>query len=175
MFHKAIILSACILTDSIFAQHTQNWPLRLAQALGYAGSEEDKDVLEFLQQADPVRIAEEQQKIIKPEDKVFLAFTPHAEPYITDTTFIAQSPIGLLEKAWSKDIDIICGNTSHENFGLRDPKILSAFNLESLISKKFNLAADDPKLAEMVERMRKVYFPNSDPKEDFDGYFRVRK
>lgn len=151
----------------------QNWPLRLAQELGYAGSDEDKDVLEFLQQADPVRITEEQQRMIKPEDKVWLAFTPHIEPYITDTTFIAQNPIGLLEKAWSKDIDIITGNTSHERFGLPDPKILSVFNLESLISEKFSIDADDPKLANMAERMRKVYFPKSDPKEDFDGYFRV--
>lgn len=175
LFHRAIILSGSILTDSTFVPQTQNWPLRLAQKLGYAGSDEDKDVLEFLQQADPVRLTEEQQKIMQPEDKVWLAFTPHIEPYITDTTFIAQNPIGLLEKAWSKDIDIITGSTSHERFALPDPKILSEFNLESLISEKFNLDADDPKLADMLERTRMVYFPKTDPKEDFDGYFRVRR
>lgn len=48
---------------------TQNWPLRLASKLCYCGGDLDKDVLEFLQTADSIRMAEEQSNLMLPEEK----------------------------------------------------------------------------------------------------------
>lgn len=178
MFHKAIVLSGSILLDGVIASEPKNFPFRLAKKLGYAGDEVDKDILEFLQQADPARMAEEQRSIIEPGDEVMFAFLPHIEPYVTDTTFIAQHPIGMIQKAWSNDIDILTGTTSHEGYEFMNlikanPKVLSELRLESLVPKSLNLAADDPKRAEFAEQLRKVYYPTSDPQTDEHAYCKV--
>src|SRR5690349_2228857 len=55
LFNRAIIMSGCVLNDWSITPQLQ-WPERLARKLGYEGNNEEKNVYEFLQKADPVKI-----------------------------------------------------------------------------------------------------------------------
>ncbi|KAG4071064.1 hypothetical protein HA402_006850 [Bradysia odoriphaga] len=172
---------AIILSGSVFISHSSkyqsiNFPLRLAKRLGYTGSDEDRDVLKFLQSADPVRMAEEQNKIILPEETGYVhhAFYPHIEPYQTNDTFISANHLELSRKAWGNDIDILVGHTSDERLVCltviaKDPTILSELNLDSAIPHELNLV-DEEKRREFVQRIRDFYYGTTEPTKDEMGY-----
>lgn len=150
----------------------------MARKLGYEGGEADKDVLRFLQEADPVRVSELQNSIIKKEDNVYLAFGPHIEPYVTKDTFIDKAPIEMMKTSWGNDIDILIGCTSHEGFNnlttlKADPTILENLTLESVLPSELNLSEDDPKRLELAAKLLKMYYPSSDPKKDETAYCKV--
>lgn len=45
----------------------KNWAFRLAKVLGYSGDEEDKSILNFLQNQDALEIVKAQEKILNDE------------------------------------------------------------------------------------------------------------
>lgn len=156
-----------------------NWPLRLAKQLGYTGSDEDRDVLNFLKFADPVRMAEEQNKLILPEERAFIhiPYHPHIEPYFTENTFISKTLLESSRMAWGNDIDILVEGTSHEGLVhltliARDPNILSQLNLDAAIPYEFNLT-DKAKRTEFVDRIRELYYGSNEPTEDKMAYCEV--
>lgn len=172
LFNRAILLSGSILSQGFLKPHSQNWPLRLARKIGYTGSDEDRDVLEYLQAADPVSMAEEQNKILSPDERelIMFPFLPHIEPYVTKDTFMSKSPIELCRTAWGNDIDILIGGTSHEGgvylaFIAKDPSILTNINLDSAIPNDLNFT-DEATRADFVERIRKIYYGPNDPTKD---------
>lgn len=172
-------MSGSIFTSTFSLSQFKNWPLRLAKKLGYTGSDEDRDVLKFLQSADPVRMAEEQNKILLPEEAPYINFPyqPHIEPYITDDTFISKSPVESSRIAWGNDIDILIGGTSHEGHVFlilveRDAAFLSTVNLDTAIPSELNLT-DKAKRAEFVGRIRELYYGSNDPSEDVIAYCEV--
>ncbi|XP_037042945.1 esterase B1-like [Bradysia coprophila] len=176
LFNRAIILSGSVFVSHSTKYQSINWPLRLAKRLGYTGSDEDRDILKFLQSADPVRMAEEQTKIILPEESkhVLLTFAPHVEPYQTDNTFVSANPLELSRKAWGNDIDILIGHTSDEGLVYlgsiaKDPTILSDLNLDSAIPNELNLVNGE-KRAEFVQRIRETYYATTEPTKDEMGY-----
>lgn len=174
-------MSGSLLNSVCIPPKPQNWPLRLAIKLGYTGSDTDKDVLDFLQAADPVRMVEEQKNIILPEERnnIAFAFGPHIEPYITKDTFISKKPIESCRTAWGNDIDILIGGTSDEGMAYltlmaRDPTFLASVKLEDAIPKELNLSADDPKRVEFVDRIRKFYYGSNEPTEDKLSFCKVK-
>ena len=177
-FHKAILMSGSFLSYSGLTLQTQNWALRLAKKLGYQGSEEDRHVLEYLQSSDPSRLVEEQKTIIEADDKVDFVFLPLQEPYINDSTFISSDPIGMMSKCWSKDIDIIVGVTSDEGLnrlqGIEsNPELITSLKLETLIPYELDL--NHEQLMQSADRVRKTYYPSSNPNEDKIGYCKVNE
>lgn len=172
-------MSGSIFTSSFSLSQNKNWPLRLAKKLGYTGSDEDRDVLKFLQSADPVQMAEQQTKIVLPEELPYIHFPyqPHIEPYITDDTFISKSPVESSRIAWGNDIDILIGGTSHEGHSFlilveRDPTTLSKFDLDTAIPSELNVT-DQAKRTEFVDRIRKLYYGSNDPSEDAIAFCEV--
>lgn len=179
MFHKAILLSGSVLSEGLFTLQPKNVGLSLARKLGYTGSDDDKDVHEFLVHADPIQMVEQQGSILEESDGLKMAFVPHIEPYVTETTFISKMPIELTKNAWGNDIDIMIGGTSHEGFNnLKfidlDPTIMTELKLENMIPKELNLDPNDHRLVEFAEKIKETYFPFSEPKEDKIGYCKVR-
>lgn len=153
----------------------------MAKHLGYTGSDEDRDVLEFLRSADPVSMAENQSKIISPEESEhgLLTFAPEVEPYQTDTTFIPANHLELSRKAWGNDIDALVEHTSDEGLGFlaviaKNPAIISELNLESAIPLEINLV-DGEKRVEFVQRIREMYYPTTEPTKDEMGFCQVIK
>lgn len=178
-FHKAIIMSGCILNSWSLTPH-RDWANRLAKKLGFAGNEEDEiEILTFLQKADPVKIVEMQNTLTKPEERIAFCFAPHIENYSTDVTSTKTDPVELLRSAWSNDIDIFVGGTSDEGLmnlsSIKDnPAVLKNFKLQSVLPPEIGSDSDNPKVIEFVESLRKIYYPTSnDPTNDELAFCKV--
>ena len=173
-------MSGCVMNSWCLTPQ-RDWANRLAQKLGYVGSENEKEILEFLQKADPTKIVEHQKSLLNGDEigKIAFAFAPQIETFITDSSFVPRKPIEMLRNAWSNDIDVLVGGTCDEGLMYLDmlkknPLILSHFKLESIVPTEVGLSADNPKVIEFVENMRKIYYPtNSDPTKDELAYCKV--
>ena len=169
LFQKAIIMSGCALnTWSITPK--RDWALRLAKALGYDGDDSEEGIiLEFLQNANPVKMIEVQNKLIRPEEfgKIAFAFAPHIEPYVTTNTFISKHPIDLVKMAWSNEIDILIGGTSDEGLMYLEiiremPKLLASLKLKNLVPVDVTeLSDDDPIRLRFAEKLQQTYYSSS--------------
>jgi cholinesterase len=179
LFNRAIIMSGCILNSWSLTPH-RDWANRLARKLGYVGSENESEILEYLQKADPVKIVEFQKTLLKSDEigKIAFSFAPHVESYITEDTFIPSNPLDLLRKAWSNDIDILIGGVADEGLmyleNIKDnPAILAYFNLNQVVPE-VGLPVDSPVVIEFVENLRRIYYPTSnDPTKDELAFCKV--
>ncbi|CRK98595.1 CLUMA_CG011937, isoform A [Clunio marinus] len=171
LFNRAIIMSDFILKDSYLTQREQNWALRLAMKLGYSGNDEDKDVLEFLQNADPIRMVEEQNNLILPEEskRTQFAFKPNLETYFNELA--SKSPIEMTREAWGNDIDMIFGCVSDEGLNQltyinRNPQMITKLDLKDKIPTDLNLNLDDDQSrSKFAEQLQTFYFPNINPND----------
>jgi carboxylesterase type B len=178
LFHRAIIMSGCALNLWAFTPK-RDWALRLAKAVGYdddKNGSNERDILEFLQKADPVKMTEVQKKLIRPDEfgKIDFAFAPHIEPYTTKNSFITTRPIDLVRKAWSNNIDILIGGTSDEGImyleALRAmPNLLASLKLKNMVPVDVSeLSSDDPIRLNFAEKLQQAYYSSSssDPTKD---------
>ena len=172
-------MAGCVLNSWSLSPH-RDWAFRLARKLGYEGRHSERDILQFLENADPVKIVQEQENLREPEDKgkVELIFAPHIEYYTTEETFISENPIELVRKAWSNDIDVFIGGTSDEGlmyleYIRKSPTILKSLKLEKFIPSELCLDDDDPKRSKFAEKLRETYYPLTDPTQDLEGFFKV--
>lgn len=180
LFQRAIIMSGCILNKFTFTPQ-RDWANRLARKLGYNGDGKDKNILEFLNQADPVTIVEAQETLLLPEEKGKIShpFAPHIEPYINNETFNSELPIDLVRKAWSNNIDILLGVTSDEGLMLleyiqKSPALLKMIKLEDLAPTELLIPDDDPIRKIFAEKLKNIYYPlDTDPTEDVTAYGQV--
>ena len=67
LFHKAIPMSGVSFNKNWSLIPRRNWAQRLAENLGYDGLAIEKDILEFLENADAFKIVQECGKILKDE------------------------------------------------------------------------------------------------------------
>lgn len=67
LFKRAIPMSGVAFNSTFALQPRRNWAQRLAFQLGYNGSQDDKSVLNFLENADAYKIAEISEKILTTE------------------------------------------------------------------------------------------------------------
>lgn len=177
LFHKAIIMSGCVLNKFCLTPQ-RDWANRLARKLGYDGDEDERNILAFLLQADPVKMVYAQDTIVRPEErqKITQAFAPHIEPYVNDDTFNAELPIDLVRKAWSNDIDVMLGVTSDEGLLFLEylnqtPTLLKSLKLEMMVPGELDVAVDDPIRKTLAEKLKNIYYPlDTDPTEDFMAF-----
>lgn len=170
LFQKAIIMSgSSVAPDGLVSN--KNFPFRLAKKLGYEGNNIEREILNFLEQADPISMAEEQHKLFEEDEKPFksFAFGPCVEPYKTDSSFMLKPPIDLLRTTWSNDIDIMIGGTADEGLGFLLFK--EDFDLEAALPVEIRLAANSQKLKKFAKRLKEVYFTNG--VENDDAYVQV--
>ncbi len=180
LFQKAIIMSGCVLNKYCFTPK-RDWANRLARKLGYDGHNDDKNILEFLNRVDPVKIVEAQEALILPEEKSLIshAFAPHIEPYSNSETFNTELPIELVRKAWSNDIDILIGLTSDEGLLVLEylnasPTMLKMVKLENMAPAELLIPANDPIRVTLAEKLKQIYYPlDTDPTEDFMAFGQV--
>lgn len=174
LFNRAIMMGGHVLLGEC-SLPAPDLASKLAKMIGYEGSDNEKEILEFLQKVDPVKIVEFQDTIEKNGNSQ--PFVPHIEHYTTNETFISKTPMELLRNAWSNDIDVLIGGVSDEGLAVLAelniyPEILKKFKLQDIVPAEID--PNHPKVAEFIENVRRIYYPSSsEPMEDKFAYCQV--
>lgn len=121
LFHRAILMSG-VAFNKVWAFAPQlNWAQRLAEKLGFTGSEE-KELLKFLESADAAALMEIENVLFSQEESyglhLLFAFGAVVEPYVNEKTFISADPVVMARTAWSSGIDCIMGYTTADGLGV---------------------------------------------------------
>ncbi|KAG5680927.1 hypothetical protein PVAND_010403 [Polypedilum vanderplanki] len=179
LFQRSIIMSGSAFNPMYAAIPRRNWAYRLAKMLNYTGTENEREILAFLEEADPQHIFDAVGNILTPHERnverLINAFGPVIEPYDNGNAFMLQHPEELAQNSWGNDIDIMIGATSFENgmvlpvLLLGGSEVLEAFtNFSTFIPYPLNRSNEErEKLAEMLKR---TYFGFVEPSPtNFDG------
>ncbi|SPP84094.1 esterase B1 [Drosophila guanche] len=116
LFHKAIMQSGSMYSEWA-SDPRGNWAYRLACSIGYAGSENEKEVFRYLQRASAADLATHCIALITEEEKrnyVLFSFTPVVEPYVTSDCVMPKPHSEMLADAWGNDLPLIIGGNSFE-------------------------------------------------------------
>lgn len=140
LFQRSIIMSGSAFNNMYAAVPRRNWALRLSRALGYQGSENEAEILLFLEAADPEAIFNAVGILLTDDERnnerLLNAFGPTIEPYSRDNSFMLDHPENLAVNSWGNDVDILIGATSFENGNL--------INLIQMIPGVIDSIADFP-------------------------------
>jgi carboxylesterase 1 len=155
LFHKAVLMSGSPVGHECDVIQL-DWTKRLAEKLGYDGDlDNDKDVLDFLNKADVLKMSEIGGNLATEEEKqklgVELVFAPHKELYKTDSSFLLDSPVDLMKNAWSNEIDIMIGGTQDEGIGDKE------WNYSQNVPIELVNPREGPKVDELAEKLRNYY------------------
>jgi len=155
LFHKAVLMSGSPVGRECDVVQL-DWMKRLAEKLGYNGDlENDKDVLDFLNNIDIIKMAAAGYDLATKDEKkklgIQLNFAPHKELYGTDSTFMLESPVDLMRNSWSNDIDIMIGGTKNEG------KVHSDINYADAVPVALLNPREGPKLDELVAKFQELY------------------
>jgi cholinesterase len=145
------------------------WAQILAERLGFTGdSTSDREVLEFLENADPAQVVAENFNLIPPEQAhngTMIAFGPTFEPYETKGVFLNANPFDLIENSWGNDIPYMIGQTSMENLGSilafrAMPELFASYaNFENFIPLQLGVERNTEKSKKYAEMIKNVYYP----------------
>lgn len=174
LLHKAIPMSGTALCP--WAQPpNNNWAYRLAQKLGYTGTSKDKEIFKFLCDAKGGDIVKATALVLNKEEKhnrVLFAFGPVVEPYKTEHTVIAKSPLELMNQPWSNRVPMMFGGTSFEGLLFYPEVMRRPATLNEVGNCKNLLPVDlgdnlDPKLRENYAlQLKRTYFGEEDCNQD---------
>lgn len=162
LFHKAVMMSGSPLGEECIIRQL-GWTKRLAKKLGFGGDlENDKEVLDFLNKADVLEMAEAGAQLVTQEERekfsVMIPFGPHLELYETESTFLMDRPVNLLSKAWANDIDLMIGGTKNEGMSQEYEPYENSVPIE-LVDPR-----EGPNLTELAEKFQKYYESKYDDK-----------
>lgn len=122
LFQRSIIMSGSAFNNMYAAIPRRNWALRLSRALNYTGSENETEILQFLEAADPQAMFTAVGTLLTPQEindeRLLNAFGPTIEPYETENSFMLDHPEKLVVNSWGNSVDILIGATSFENGAL---------------------------------------------------------
>lgn len=116
LFHRAILMSGNVLAPWATVKQS-DYPYRLAKHCGYAGENNEKDVLQYLQKVKACNLVVDDNKLLTPQEQMngaFFCFGPTVEPYDSKECVVPKEPAEMMETAWSNKIPIITGFTSKE-------------------------------------------------------------
>ncbi|XP_017081852.2 esterase B1 [Drosophila eugracilis] len=167
LFHKAIMQSGSMYCEWA-NEPSGNWAYRLACQLGYSGSENEKEVLRFLQKAPASEMATQGVTLVSLEEQrnyVLFPFTPVVEPYITRDCVLPRSHREMLPAAWGNDLPLILGGNSFEGIfsyqsTLHDEEhMLSAF--EALIPREIREKSSQSQLKDLLRQFKMDTFEDA--------------
>lgn len=145
----------------------RNWTLRLADSMGWNGTGGEREMFEFLKNADALDIVKHQHLLVTDDEKrrgIFTAFGPCIEPYVSEQNFLTKRPIEIIENAWGNSVPLIIGATSEEGllyyFDVKSNpnSYLSDDGFASLLPPELDLTEDKAK--DMVRSMKQFYYGN---------------
>lgn len=167
LFHKAIPMSGVAFNKSWTCVPRRNWAVRLAKSLGYTGTFEEKEILEFLEGRPATDFIDCLFKTTTDEESfgehILAAFVPCIEPYESENSFILTDPVLMARDAWGNDIPCMIGGTSFEgllraNFMVdTSTKVLQNFNYFAPLLE-LGVKVDAEKAMEYGKKIKEVYY-----------------
>lgn len=86
----------------------------------------------------------------------------------------------MAREAWGKDIDIMIGGCSNEGiffvpYFKETEKFYETLSIERFVGNEFEFKKGDPKRKEFGEKIKKLYYKNTEPSDsNLDGYVEVK-
>lgn len=169
LFQRAIPMAGLAIQNTVMTRPQRiPWAQRLASRLGF-NSTSERDILNFLENANPVAIVTEQSNLVSPEadvtDETALPFAPITEPYITEGVFQSSSDFSsLLANSWSNQVELLIGQTSVEVMGVIVtvrllPESMPIFaNFQNYIPNELNVERNTEKSRKYAEMIRRHYY-----------------
>lgn len=171
LFQRSIIMSGSAFNNMYSAIPRRNWALKLSRALGYDGINEDKEVLKFLEAAEPEAIFFASSNLLTAEESNFErllgAFGPTIEPYSTSNSFMLDHPEKIAINSWGNNINILIGTVSMENTPIVNvvrefPEFLSTIvNFTSYVPSNLNFSSE--KREEHGRTLKAMYYGEMEP------------
>ncbi|XP_002070356.3 esterase B1 isoform X2 [Drosophila willistoni] len=173
LFHKAVIMSGSAIAPwSITPQF--NWAYRLAQATGYTGEQNDRQVLAHLKKTKASIMLKVADDIITMEErhqrKVMFSFGPSVEPYDSPHCVIPKPPLEMMRNCWGNSIPMVVGGNSFEGL-LMFPEVRKWPDLLCHLGECEYLAPEDAGLNEEQRRafgkqLKALYFGDKKPSRE---------
>nr|AGC24393.1 carboxylesterase [Locusta migratoria] len=116
LFHRAIAESGAALNPWAFARNTRDRAYRLAQSLGYYGSNNTSEIVQFLLNVDAYQLISNTYAALPTEDVMGIfqmVFVPSVEPQ-HDGALLTGEPAVLLSQGAYNDVPYMTGGTSAE-------------------------------------------------------------
>lgn len=167
LFDKAIMQSGSALAPWCNAPRN-NWAERIAKKLGWDGVGGSSSLIDLLRNAkvEDLILAQELKTDEERRDWLLLEWGPCVEPYVSEQSFLTKSPFDLYQSAWSNNIPLIIGGTTHEGLLLyndvtADPELIKGEKAyENLIPKEWNLPAE--KVSQLATTLKAMYVGEGD-------------
>lgn len=171
LFHKTIIMSGSALAPWAQTPTHINWPYRLAQATGYTGDANDRDIFAHLKKCKASSMLKVAEDIITMEERhqrlTMFSFGPTIEPYLTPHCVIPKSPLEMMRDCWGNSIPMVIGGNSFEGL-LMFPEVNKWPELLCQLGDCENLAPQDAHVDEQQrkafgKKVRELYFGDRTP------------
>ncbi|KAH8330280.1 hypothetical protein KR067_000760, partial [Drosophila pandora] len=171
LFHKTVIMSGCALSPWAQIPTHINWAYRLAQATGYTGEENDRQIFAHIKKCKASSLLKVADDIITMEERhqrlTMFCFGPTIEPYMTPHCVIPKSPLEMMRNCWGNSIPMVIGGNSFEGL-LMFPEVNKWPELLCKLGDGEYLAPRDAHLDEEQRKafgrhVREVYFGDKKP------------
>lgn len=171
LFHRGIAMGSNALQNIGRIFPSGQWAQTLVQRLGFTGdSTSDREVLEFLENADPEKVVMETLKLVAIEETATtVAFGPTLEPYETEGTVLNANVFDLIRNPWSDEIPFLIGQASMEGLYLInsiriDSELFTVFsNFENYIPLELGVHKNTEKSRQYASMIKNTYYPIFEP------------
>lgn len=171
LFNKAIVQSGSVLASWATTDYS-SFPYRLAQAAGYKGEENEKEIYEFLKKCNAKKLISVQKGILTEEehrDRLIYVFGPVVEPYVTEHCVVHKHPREMLKETWSNNIPLIIGGCSFEGLfsfaeTVRIPDRLNTLgDCQHIVPRELSPDRKTDLCRELGLKLKKAYFGENEP------------
>lgn len=142
--------------------------------MGWNGNGGEKEIYDFLKDADAAVIVKQQDVLINEDEKkkgTQIAFGPCVESYVSEQNFLTKEPFDAIKTAWGNQIPLIIGATSEEGllyyFDVKADATLytSDESFENLLPPELQLTKGGTQSKKFAENMKQFYYGNEVPSE----------
>lgn len=171
LFQRAYVTGSNALQNINYTPR-RNWAEQLASVLGF-NSTNEREVLNFLQTADPAQVVLGQYELFDFENVLVKGFGnmfgPTRERFITDGVFFGNDISSYFADAWGNEIPFIVGATSMEGLEVAiyvrepeffGPNLLDIFaNFENAIPREAGIERNTDQSRYYARKIQNNYYP----------------